>query len=73
MKLFSKSEFFRQFNQICNRRLVGGSVKVNCPTCKGEAELVAFLTHPRGFDFSEIDCPRCGPMYRGIKVIGVAE
>ena len=66
----SKSEFFRQFNKICNRRAAPSSVKVVCPACEGEAELVAFLTHPSGGVFSEIDCPRCGPMYRGIKVRG---
>lgn len=70
MKPLSKSEFFRQFNEICNRRVMGNSVSVDCPACRGEAKLIAFLTHPNGGVFSEIDCPRCGPMYRGIKVRG---
>ncbi|NVM56927.1 MAG: hypothetical protein HWN51_02240 [Desulfobacterales bacterium] len=64
MKPLSKPEFFRRFNEICNRRLMGGSVMTECPKCKGTAKLVAWLTLPRGGDFSEIDCPRCGPMYK---------
>lgn len=68
MKPLSKPEFFRTFDKMCNRQPVGNSVTVDCPMCRGEAKLVAFLTHPRGSVFSEIDCPRCGPMYRGIKV-----
>lgn len=70
IKPLSKAEFFRRFNEICNRRVVGSIVKVDCPSCKGEAKLVAFLTHPRGGVFSEIDCPRCGSMYRGLRVEG---
>ena len=70
----SYDEFFAKFNQLCNRREVGGSVMVICPGCKGPARLVALLTHPtRGFSFSEINCGRCGELYLGMKIETPAE
>ncbi|MBA7675227.1 hypothetical protein ES703_83457 [subsurface metagenome] len=69
MEPLSKPEVFRRFNEMCNRRLVSGSVMTGCPKCKGVVKLVAWLTLPRGGDFMEIDCPKCGPMYKGIKIV----
>lgn len=70
MKPMSQSEFFRTFNAICNRQLVGHPIATKCPMCKDDAKLIALLTHPRGAVFSELDCPRCGQMFRGIKIRG---
>lgn len=70
MKPEPESEFFRIFNAICDRQVVGNLVATDCPMCKGEAKLIALLTHPRGAVFSELDCPWCGQMFRGIKIRG---
>ena len=70
MTPLSYEEFFHRFNEICHWKPLDEIVFIDCPKCHNKARLIALLQHPttKG-EFKEINCPTCGEMYLGIKIV----